>query len=436
MELYSTNRQSPNVNLKQALFRGLPPDNGLYLPIQLPKLSPDFFKQLPELSLPEIAFQVCKSLLADEINEKDLEQIVFDAINFDAPLEELDRQTYIMELFHGPTLAFKDFGARFMARLMAYFNKFEPADLNILVATSGDTGSAVAHGFFEVEGIRVIVLYPKDKISPYQEKQITTLGKNIIAVEVEGTFDDCQALVKQSFLDTGLNEKINLTSANSINIGRLIPQSFYYFYAFAKLALQEKPVVFSVPSGNFGNLCGGLIAQKMGLPVAKFIAATNINDIVPKYLDSGIFQPAPSKKTISNAMDVGNPSNFVRLRALFEQDEKKIKETIYGAAFTDKQTHHAIQDISATYEYTLDPHTAVGYLGLKKYFNDSQDKESLGVILATAHPSKFIDVVEQSTGSKVMIPERLRTLLNRKKMAIPIRNDFEQLKMVLLGVGQ
>ena len=435
MELYSTNQQSPNVNLKQALFRGLPPDNGLYLPVKFPKLPPEFFEQLPVLPLPEIAFQVSKSLFADEINEKDLKQIVYSAINFDAPLEELDRQTYILELFHGPTLAFKDFGARFMARLMGHFNKEEPADLNILVATSGDTGSAVAHGFYGVEGIRVIVLYPKDKISPYQEKQITTLGKNIIAVEVEGTFDDCQALVKRSFLDAGLNEKINLTSANSINIGRLIPQSFYYFYAYAKLADQGRPIVFSVPSGNFGNLCGGIIAQKMGLPIARFIAATNINDIVPQYLTSGLFQPAPSKKTISNAMDVGNPSNFVRLQALFGEDEEKMKKNIYGAAFTDKETFNAIQDISATYEYTLDPHTAVGHLGLKKYFSETKDEESLGVILATAHPSKFIDVVEKSTGSKVMIPERLRALLDRKKMAVPIPNDFEKLKMVLLGVN-
>ncbi len=435
MELYSTNRQSPNVNLKQALFRGLPADNGLYLPTDLPKLSADFFENLPGMTLPEIAFQVCKTLLAKEVNLEDLRQIVYDAINFDAPLEELDRQTYIQELFHGPTLAFKDFGARFMARLMAYFNKFEPTDLNILVATSGDTGSAVAHGFFGVEGIRVIVLYPKDKISPYQEKQITTLGKNIIAVEVDGTFDDCQAMVKQAFLDENLNQRIQLTSANSINIGRLIPQSFYYFYAYGQLAPQQKPVIFSVPSGNFGNLCGGIIAQKMGLPISRFIAATNVNDIVPKYLTTGFFQPAPSKQTISNAMDVGNPSNFVRLKALFDHDETALKENIYGAAFTDQETRDAIQDISATYEYTLDPHTAVGYLGLKKYLTEQYDKESLGVVLATAHPSKFIEVVEQSTGSKVMIPDRLRTLLNRKKMAVPIRNDYEQLKMVLLGVA-
>lgn len=434
MELYSTNRQSPNVNLKQALFRGLPPDNGLYLPVNIPRLEASFFKSLPEMPLPEIAFQVSKNLFSDEVHQKELKQIVYDAINFDAPLENLDHQSYILELFHGPTLAFKDFGARFMARLMAHFNQPSQKKLNILVATSGDTGSAVANGFYGVEGIKVIVLYPKDKISPYQEKQITTLGKNIISVEVDGTFDDCQALVKRSFLDESLNQEINLTSANSINIGRLIPQSFYYFYAYAKLARQQKPVIFSVPSGNFGNLCGGIIAQKLGLPVSRFIAATNINDIVPKYLTSGLFEPAPSKRTISNAMDVGNPSNFVRLRALFDHDEDQIKQNIYGAAFTDEETKNAIQDISASLEYTVDPHTAVGYMGLKKYFAEANDKESLGVILATAHPSKFIDVVEEATGSKVIIPERLRSLLNRKKMAVPITNDFEQLKMLLLGL--
>jgi threonine synthase len=435
MELYSTNQQSPNVSLKEALFRGLPPDNGLYLPVNIPQLGAGFFDEIEKLDLQGIAFAVCKALFADEVNEADLRQIVKDAINFDAPLEEIDPQTYILELFHGPTLAFKDFGARFMARLMAHFLQREKKELNILVATSGDTGSAVANGFYEVDGIRVIVLYPKGKISPYQEKQITTLGKNIVAVEVDGTFDDCQALVKRSFLDVTLNTMINLTSANSINIGRLIPQSFYYFYAYAKLKIQQKPLIFSVPSGNFGNLCAGIIAYKMGLPVEKFIAATNINDIIPKYLTSGEYSPAPSKKTISNAMDVGNPSNFVRLKALFNQEEQLIKDKIWGAAYTDQQTLKAIGDISANLEYTLDPHTAIGYLGLQDYFNINKEQEHIGVVLATAHPSKFIEVVEKATDSKVIIPDRLRELLNRKKMAIPLKNDFEELKALLLGLA-
>jgi len=435
MELYSTNQQSPNVSLKEALFRGLPPDNGLYLPVNIPHLGAGFFDEIENLELSSIALAVCNALFADEVNKNDLSEIVNDAINFDAPLQELDYQTYVLELFHGPTLAFKDFGARFMARLMAHFLQQEKKELNILVATSGDTGSAVANGFYEVDGIRVIVLYPKGKISPYQEKQITTLGKNIVAVEVDGTFDDCQALVKSAFLDITLNTMINLTSANSINIGRLIPQSFYYFYAYAKLKTQQKPLVFSVPSGNFGNLCAGIIAHKMGLPVEKFVAATNINDIIPKYLTSGKFAPTPSKKTISNAMDVGNPSNFVRLQALFNHEEQLIKDKIWGAAYTDQQTLKAIEDISADFEYTLDPHTAIGYLGLQDYFTASKEKEQIGVVLATAHPSKFIDVVEKATGSKVIIPDRLRELLDRNKMAIPLKNDFEELKALILGVA-
>ena len=328
-------------------------------------------------------------------------------------------------------MAFKDFGARFMARLMAYFLENQQQPINILVATSGDTGSAVAQGFLGIEGVRVIVLYPKGKVSEIQEKQFTTLGKNVIALEVDGNFDDCQKLVKQSFLDEDLNKKIRLTSANSINIGRLIPQSFYYFYAYAKLQNHKRSLVFSVPSGNFGNLCGGLFAKRMGLPVEKFIAATNVNDVVPKYLLTGEFKPAASIKTLSSAMDVGSPSNFVRILDLYGHNYDDILKDVRGASFTDEQTRKVIYEVSGRYEYTLDPHTAVGYLGITDYFQKTKNKEAIGVVLSTAHPSKFIDIVEEATGSKIIIPDRMRNLINRKKLSVPLQNNFDHLKQFL-----
>lgn len=433
MKLYSTKHKSPEVGLKEALMKGLPPDNGLYLPVSIPKLPQEFFDSIREKSLAEIAFEVSRLLLGEDIDEKSLKEIVDDAINFDAPLVRINDNMYILELFHGPTLAFKDFGARFMARLMAYYTGDLDKEITILVATSGDTGSAVAQGFLGVKGINVVVLYPKGKVSPMQEKQFTTLGQNITAVEVNGNFDDCQRLVKTAFLDKELNEMLQLTSANSINIGRLIPQSFYYFYAYAQLKSLNSPLVFSTPSGNFGNLCGGLIAKKMGLPANRFIAATNINDIVPNYLLTGIFQPRPSVATISNAMDVGNPSNFDRILSLYGNDLEKIKKDIYGASFNDEQTRQAVNMVSARYEYTLDPHSAIGYLGLEQYFKETRNQEEVGVILSTAHPSKFIEVVEAATGSKVIIPDRLRNRFRLRKQSIPMSSDFEDFRKFLLS---
>lgn len=419
--------------MKDALFRGLPPDNGLYLPTTIPTLPESFFKEIQSLSIGEIAFAVSRALIGDDVDERSLKRIVEDAIDFDAPVVRINDSMYALELFHGPTLAFKDFGARFMSRLMAHFVEKTEKEIHILVATSGDTGSAVAQGFLGVEGVKVIVLYPKGKVSQIQEKQFTTLGENIIAVEVEGTFDDCQRLVKDAFLDEDLNSRLRLNSANSINIGRLIPQTFYYFNAYAKLKSLGRGIVFSTPSGNFGNLCGGLIAKKMGLPVNRFIAATNVNDIVPSYLVNGVFAPRPSTPTISNAMDVGNPSNFARILALYGNDIKKIRQDVYGASFTDEQTRQAVHEVSARYQYTLDPHSAVGYLGMEKYFKETKNQDEVGVILCTAHPSKFVEVVEQATGSKVIIPDRLRQRLKMKKKSVPMKADFEAFRKFLLG---
>lgn len=433
MKLYSVNRQAPETGLKEALFRSLPPDNGLYMPEKIPTLPDSFFEHIAGLSISEIAYEVSKSLLAGDVEEKALKRIVEEAINFDAPVVRLNDNMRVLELFHGPTLAFKDFGARFMARLMAYFVEKSEKPIHILVATSGDTGSAVAHGFLGVEGVKVVVLYPKGKVSEIQEKQFTTLGLNVTALEVDGVFDDCQRLVKSAFLDEELNSQLQLTSANSINIGRLIPQTFYYFNAYSRLRSENRPLVFSVPSGNFGNLCAGLIARKMGMPAAKFIAATNVNDIFPKYLLSGEFTPRDSIQTISNAMDVGNPSNFARILDLYDGDIGKIRQDIYGAAFTDKETRQAIYDVSARYEYVLDPHSAVGYLGLNKYFKETKNREEIGVILATAHPSKFKDIVEEATGSRTIIPDRLRKHLRLQKKSIPVSSDFSDFKNLLLS---
>lgn len=433
MRLYSANHISPEVSLKEALFRGLPPDGGLYLPTSIPRLPDEFFDGIQSLSLQEIAFQVSKALIGDDVDDQSLRMIVEEAINFEAPVVRISDNIYALELFHGPTLAFKDFGARFMARLMAHFMEKATEDVHILVATSGDTGSAVAQGFLGVKGVKVVVLYPKGKVSQIQEKQFTTLGENITAIEVEGAFDDCQKLVKQAFLDEELNRNLRLNSANSINIGRLIPQTFYYFSAYADLKSLGKELVFSTPSGNFGNLCGGLIAKRMGLPVARFIAATNVNDVVPQYLLNGVFNSRPSTPTISNAMDVGNPSNFARILALYDNKIEKIREDVYGASFTDEQTRRVLHDVSARSQYTLDPHTAVGYLGLEKYFKETKNNDKTGVILSTAHPSKFVEVVEKITGSKVIIPDRLRARLRMKKISVPMKADFEAFKKFLLA---
>jgi threonine synthase len=431
MELYSTKHISPNVDLEEAVFRGLPPDNGLYVPVSIPKLPKDFFDSLDSLSFSEIAFQVTKALLSGSLSDEDIKAITSEAVNFDAPLVNVEKNIYSMELFHGPSLAFKDFGARFMARLMSHYLRKSNKEINILVATSGDTGGAVALGFLNVPGVKVTILYPSGKVSTLQEKQLTALGNNISALEVLGTFDDCQRMVKEAFLDKELNEKLNLSSANSINIARLIPQSFYYFYAYSKLKSKGLPIVFSVPSGNFGNLSAGLIAFKMGLPVHHFVASTNVNDIIPKYLETGKYEPRPSIQTLSNAMDVGNPSNYQRIQALFGEEYSEVTKNIKGFSFTDKETKDAIRTVFERTGYIMCPHTAIAYLGLKKY-QQTDFKELTGVFLSTAHPAKFIDVLDQDIAARVEIPASLLALADKPKVSEVTEAKFEKLKSYLL----
>lgn len=430
MRLYSTKGQSPEVSFKEAIFKGLPDDNGLFMPKTFPKLDKTFIDTLSEKSFQDISFAIAKVLIGDEINDKDLRAIIEDAINFDAPVINIHDNIYALELFHGPTLAFKDFGGRFMSRVMSHFLQNEDKEINILVATSGDTGSAVAQGFFKVPGIKVTILYPKGKVSEIQEKQLTTNGANITAIEVDGTFDDCQRMVKQAFLDQELNKKMNLSSANSINISRLIPQSFYYAYAYAQLVKTGKPLVFCVPSGNFGNLCGGLIANTLGLPVESFVAATNANKIVPDYLETGVFTPKPSVMTLANAMDVGNPSNFPRITEFFGNEYKEVKSTIYGAHYDDTQTLATMKTVFDTHRYELCPHSAIGYRAITEFLGDRKDVN--GVFLATAHPVKFIDTFKEATGKDIPVPQRLKEIIERPKQAHLIENDYDQLRALLL----
>lgn len=435
MELYSTNKISPNVSLGHAVMTGLPPDNGLYLPTDTPQLPASLIDNLSDFSFQNIAFEVSKNLIGDEVDNSSLLKIITEAINFDAPVKQLDENLNVLELFHGPTLAFKDFGARFMSRLMQYFLQRQQKKVNILVATSGDTGGAVGHGFYGVEGIEVTILYPKNKVSELQEKQLTTIGGNVTTLEVDGNFDDCQHLVKTAFLDKDLNQSLTLSSANSINIARLIPQSFYYFHAFAQLQKEGKPIAYCVPSGNFGNLCGGLLAHKMGLPVEKFIVATNANDIVPQYLKSGSFIPKASLKTIANAMDVGNPSNFARMLALFEFDEIALKSKISGFAFDDVQNKEAIKEVYDKYNYTMCPHTAIAYLGAKAWQRQSNSSANT-ILLSTAHPAKFIDVVAPIIDTEIKLPKALAEAYDKEKKVVDMRNDFQQFKDFLLAQNQ
>jgi threonine synthase len=430
MKFYSTNNKNHKVSLKDAVIRGLAPDSGLYMPETIPALPHEFLQTLSSRSFQDISFEVARTLLQGELSEADLKKIIAHTIQFDAPLVPIEKDIFSLELFHGPTLAFKDFGARFMSQLLAHFAKEQEKEIVILVATSGDTGSAVANGFLGVKGTRVIVLYPAGKVSEIQEKQFTTLGRNVTALEVNGTFDDCQRLVKEAFQDETLRSDLFLTSANSINIARLIPQSFYYFYAFGQIKEKNKPVVFSVPSGNFGNLTAGLIAKRMGLPINKFIVATNINDVVPEYLRTKIFQPRSSVQTISNAMDVGNPSNFARMVDLYDNDFEALSKDIKGYAFTDNETAQAMKAIFESSSYVLDPHGAIGYAGLKKYLSDNS-RSSTGVFLETAHPGKFLEVVEGALGQKILLPSSLSNFLNGKKITIPVSTDFSEFKKVL-----
>jgi threonine synthase len=425
MNYYSTNNPSHKVSLKEAVLQGLAPDNGLYMPETIPQLPQSFFNGLHTKSFQDIAFEVAHTFLKDDVPVAELRRIIEHTISFDAPLVEIEKNVFALELFHGPTLAFKDFGARFMSQLLGYFSKEEKREIVILVATSGDTGSAVANGFLGVPGTKVVVLYPSGKVSDIQEKQFTTLGQNITALEVDGSFDDCQRLVKEAFLDEELKNKFFLTSANSINIARLIPQSFYYFYAWSRLS-DKSNVVFSVPSGNFGNLTAGLIAKRMGLQINHFVASTNINDIVPEYLRTSQFKPRPSKSTISNAMDVGNPSNFARMLDLYQNDFEKLKADISGYEFSDAETQAAMRDVFASNKYVMDPHGAIGYLGLKKY--SSENENASGVFLETAHPAKFLEVVQDTLNTEIQIPEKLKAFIKREKKSIRCSKGFNDFK--------
>ncbi|HEY9170289.1 MAG TPA: threonine synthase [Lutibacter sp.] len=429
MNFYSLNKTAPNVTFKDAVIKGLAPDKGLYFPEKITPLSKEFLNNIENFSNEEIAFEVIKQFVADEIPEKELKKIIKETLNFDFPIVTIEENIATLELFHGPTMAFKDVGARFMARCLEYFNKKEKAvKVTVLVATSGDTGGAVASGFLGVEGVDVVILYPSGKVSDVQEKQLTTLGQNITALEVKGTFDDCQAMVKTAFLDKELISSKKLTSANSINVARWLPQIFYFFFAYKQLKNIQKDLIFSVPSGNFGNICAGLMAYKLGLPVKQFIAATNINDIVPDYLETGIYTPKPSKQTISNAMDVGNPSNFVRILEIFKNDDSKLKEMLSSYSFTDKETQQAMKEIKEKHNYIADPHGAVGYLGLKEY---GLDVNSYGIFLETAHPVKFLNVVEPIIKETIELPKQIKQVIDKEKISINI-STYEELKRFLL----
>ena len=434
MKYHSTRGEVPPVDFSTAVEHGLAPDGGLYLPEVLPDLRP-FLKDWETLSYPELC-EVFFTHFATDLETGELHRIVSKSYDkFDdpaiAPIRKLDDKTYVLELFHGPTLAFKDVGARFMAQCLGYFNsKNAGQKVTVLVATSGDTGGAVANGFLGVEGIDVVILYPKGKVSKVQEQQLTTLGQNITALEVEGVFDDCQDMVKTAFLDQEITAKRKLTSANSINVARWLPQMLYYFIAYRQLAHRKEPLVFSVPSGNFGNICAGMIGQNMGLPIDHFIAATNINDAVPAYLETGQYAAVKTTPTISNAMDVGDPSNFVRIQKIYGNNFTQLKDHLSGYRFTDDATREAMREIYHTSSYIADPHGAVGYLGLKDYLEKHPGK--YGVFLETAHPVKFLDTVEETLERKVPMPERIQSLLDKEKKSIGIKN-YADLKSYLLS---
>lgn len=432
MKYYSTNGKAPEADLHKAVVKGLAEDKGLYMPETLKKLPQDFFDNMQDMSFQEISYRVADAFFGEDVPADTLKKIVYDTLSFDCPTVKVNDNIYSLELFHGPTLAFKDVGARFMARLLGHFiNQEGKEEVNVLVATSGDTGSAVANGFLGVEGIHVYVLYPKGKVSAIQECQFTTLGKNITAVEVDGVFDDCQALVKSAFMDKALNKHMKLTSANSINVARFLPQSFYYFYAYAqmkKLGLADNLVV-CVPSGNFGNITSGLFAKKMGLPIKRFIAANNANDIFYKYLQTGVYEPKASVQTIANAMDVGDPSNFARIIDLYKNDHDAICADVSGATFTDEQIAETIKAVSDKYGYICDPHGACGYRALETGLKEGET----GVFLETAHPAKFKSTVESIIGHEIEIPQKLAEFMKGTKQSIQMPKNFEDFKEYLLS---
>lgn len=432
MKFISTNKNAAPASFMEAMRRGLAPDGGLYMPDTVPVLPKKFWSSLHQKSFSEIAFEMAKPFLKDEISGSDLKNVVDDAFNFPVGLKEVEPGVFVLELFHGPTMAFKDFGARFMARMFARQAHKSKQEVTILVATSGDTGSAVANGFYNVDGVRVFILYPKGKVSPLQEKQMTTLGGNITALEIEGVFDDCQHLVKQAFTDPELSGKMQLSSANSINIARLLPQSFYYAFALGELQKtgMQSPV-FSVPSGNFGNLTGGLIAQKMGAPFHNILAATNVNNVVPNYLKGDEFQPVDSIHTISNAMDVGNPSNFARMKYLFRDSDEELRNSVTGYYFSDDETRETIREVHQQTGYTLDPHTAIGYRAVRQCRQNNTTTNPF-VVLGTAHPVKFRDVIEEEIGQKIDIPDRLEETLTKDKKSVPLDKSYSEFKDFLL----
>ena len=428
MNYYSLNNKNLKVSFQEAVIQGLAPDRGLYFPEQLTELPGDFFDNIENLSNETIAFEAIKQFIGDEIPENELKKIITATLCFDFPLVEIEENVFSLELFHGPTMAFKDVGARFMSRCLAYFNRNIEKKNTVLVATSGDTGGAVASGFLGVKGVEVVILYPSGKVSDIQERQLTTLGKNITAMEVDGVFDDCQDMVKQAFLDSDLKFK-NLTSANSINIARWLPQMFYFFFAYKALKKHNKPIIISCPSGNFGNICAGIIAKKLGLPIQHFVASTNANDTIPRFLENGNYNPKPSIATISNAMDVGNPSNFVRIQEMYNNDLNAFEKDFSSFHFNDDATKIAMKSIFQNSQYVAEPHGAVGYLGLKKQMQTS--KNSIGVFLETAHPIKFSDVVEPVLDIKLPIPKQIESVLNKEKVSVKIKG-YGDLKSYLI----
>ncbi|MFT7352076.1 MAG: threonine synthase [Flavobacterium sp.] len=428
MKYFSLNNKSHLVSFEQAVINGLAPDKGLYFPENITPLSKDFFDSIETASNSEIAYEVVKQFVGNEIPEEILKSIVAETLSFDFPLIEIEPSLYSLELYHGPTMAFKDVGARFMSRCLDYFNREKNQKNTVIVATSGDTGGAVASGFLGVKGVSVVILYPSGKVSEIQERQLTTLGENITALKVDGVFDDCQDMVKQAFLDSDL-KKLNLTSANSINIARWLPQMFYFFFAYKELKKQNKKIIISCPSGNFGNICAGILAKKMGLPIAHFVASTNVNDTVPQFMIDGKYNPKPSKATISNAMDVGNPSNFVRILELYNNDLEQFRKDFSSYSFSDEETKNSLLDLYKRTNYIAEPHGIVGYLGLQKEMKNQSN--TIGVVLETAHPIKFLDVVEPILKIKLPFPPQIESVLYKEKKFFEIQN-YKDLKDFLL----
>ena len=429
MNYYSLNKKAPNTSFKEAVIRGIAPDKGLYFPEHITPLPDSFFENIDALSYEAIAFEAIKQFVSPDIPEDILKTIIAETLSFDFPIVKINEKISTLELFHGPTMAFKDVGARFMARCLEYFNQHNTEEVTVLVATSGDTGGAVANGFLGVKGVNVVILYPSGKVSDIQEKQLTTLKQNIKALEVDGVFDDCQDMVKRAFLDEELTSKMQLTSANSINVARWLPQMFYFFFAYKELHKTHKNIVFSVPSGNFGNVCAGMMAQQLGLPIHHFVASNNENNVVTEYLTTQLYQPKPSIQTISNAMDVGNPSNFIRIQEIYNNNFHELKSNLSSYSFSDADTRTALKELYDDFSYIADPHGAVGYLGCKAYLKNNPDAHC--VFLETAHPTKFLNVVEDVIKQKVALPPQIEAVMDKEKSSILVAH-YDDLKAVLL----